>query len=103
MCKIEGREIHHDKGLDCTPVVFRGFEHHAGDNTIWLCSPPPNFEGELPGGGQREREASQLSSLTINFTRGLAAQRLLDQFIGKNAVMERHFLKGFPAFTYFHT
>ncbi|GFW21387.1 putative DD41D transposase [Trichonephila clavipes] len=32
-CQIEFHEIHQGKGLDCSLVVSRGFEHHTGDNS----------------------------------------------------------------------
>ncbi|GFU69817.1 uncharacterized protein TNCV_2452751 [Trichonephila clavipes] len=50
LCQIELHEIHHGKGLDCTPVVTVAFEHHTVDNAIWLG--PPNFEEKPPGGGE---------------------------------------------------
>ncbi|GFX47154.1 hypothetical protein TNCV_2747301 [Trichonephila clavipes] len=34
--QIEAHEIHHDKGLDCTPVVSRSFEHHASYKDLRL-------------------------------------------------------------------
>ncbi|GFT43476.1 uncharacterized protein TNCV_815211 [Trichonephila clavipes] len=46
---IEAREVHHGKGLDCTPVVSRSFEHHTDDSTI-LARLHPNLEGKHPGG-----------------------------------------------------
>ncbi|GFW07730.1 hypothetical protein TNCV_3918631 [Trichonephila clavipes] len=38
-------------GLRCMPVVSCSFEHHAGDNTIWLGSTP--ISERTSGGGQR--------------------------------------------------
>ncbi|GFX84262.1 hypothetical protein TNCV_3976071 [Trichonephila clavipes] len=39
-CRIEAQEIRHGKGLDCTPVLNRSFEHHSVGSTIWLSSAP---------------------------------------------------------------
>ncbi|GFV81152.1 uncharacterized protein TNCV_3742131 [Trichonephila clavipes] len=50
MCYIEAHEVHLGKGLDCTPVVCRRLEYHAGDGTILLSCPP--ILREHPGGGQ---------------------------------------------------
>ncbi|GFX51780.1 hypothetical protein TNCV_5014821 [Trichonephila clavipes] len=44
-CQIEAFKIHLRKEQDCTSVVSRSFEHHTGDNTIWIDS-CPNFEEE---------------------------------------------------------
>ncbi|GFV21369.1 hypothetical protein TNCV_2371261 [Trichonephila clavipes] len=48
MCQIEADEIHHGKGLECTPVVNRSLEHHEGDSTFRF----PNFERKHPGDGR---------------------------------------------------
>ncbi|GFW60657.1 hypothetical protein TNCV_570031 [Trichonephila clavipes] len=41
--QIEAHEIHHGKGLICTPVAIR-------DNTIWLDCTPILMENTLEGG-----------------------------------------------------
>ncbi|GFX72923.1 hypothetical protein TNCV_1752301 [Trichonephila clavipes] len=53
------------------PVVSCSFEHHAGDNTIWLGSTSILRENIW-----RWSEVSHLSSPSTNLTRGLAAQWL---------------------------
>ncbi|GFS91299.1 hypothetical protein TNCV_1307061 [Trichonephila clavipes] len=53
------------------PNASCSFEHHAGDNTIWLGSTPISREKI-----RRWSEASQLSSPSTNLTRELAARWL---------------------------
>ncbi|GFX22733.1 uncharacterized protein TNCV_4838701 [Trichonephila clavipes] len=51
MCQIEAHEIHHSLVLDCTHVVSRSLEHHAGDSTFWLASTPIMRENTRGGQG----------------------------------------------------
>ncbi|GFT25083.1 hypothetical protein TNCV_179921 [Trichonephila clavipes] len=69
MCQIEIHEIYYGKGLDCTPIVSRNFEHRAGDSTFWLV-PTPSLRENTFGG------VSGLPTLLTNLTRGLAVRRL---------------------------
>ncbi|GFS75657.1 hypothetical protein TNCV_3424201 [Trichonephila clavipes] len=47
--QIEASEIHHCKGLDCTPIVTHSFEHHTGERTIWIGSTPYFGEEHVRG------------------------------------------------------
>ncbi|GFV01624.1 putative 115 kDa protein in type-1 retrotransposable element R1DM [Trichonephila clavipes] len=93
MCQIEAYEIHRGVELRCLPVVSCSFDHHAGDNTIWLGSIPILRENI-----RRWSEASQLSSPSTNPTRELATRwsflqcRSADLTLGnvtKNRVLEK--------------
>ncbi|GFS47864.1 hypothetical protein TNCV_3598531 [Trichonephila clavipes] len=69
-CLIEVHEIHHVRRLDCTPVVSHRFEHHTGNNIIWLGS--TSILRENPWGSQR----NPTSFSSTNISRLLAARRL---------------------------
>ncbi|GFX63627.1 hypothetical protein TNCV_2005561 [Trichonephila clavipes] len=69
---MEAHEIHHGKGLDCMPVVSRGFENHTGVDAISPVSTPILWENILGEGSG----SSHLSSFSTSLTRGLVTRRL---------------------------
>ncbi|GFX60508.1 hypothetical protein TNCV_1182271 [Trichonephila clavipes] len=81
--QIEAREIHHGKRLS---DACRVFEHHTGDNTIWLVS-TPNLRDDTCGWSGD----SYLSSPFTNLTRGPPARRLFRRpHAGKALYIYKH-------------